>query len=207
MLDFITRFDAHLFILINSHHTLFFDKFFLIISQLGNGWIAVPLTAAIIIAVTPRPYLARVLICAAIAGILTGITDTQIKKAVHRPRPIIYFNGEAIHRGSSVSVAKVHELHIVGDCLRRNSFPSGHAVTAFAAAVILSLLYGGSFSLGFILAALVAYSRVYMGVHFPGDVAAGAALGSVVAVLVLIFFRMRRYLPRPAALRRNHAEQ
>jgi undecaprenyl-diphosphatase len=200
MLDFLTQLDSHIFILINSHHTLFFDKFFLIITQLGNGCIAVPLVAVIIVAITPRSFLARALLCAAIAGICAGAANTQIKRAVHRPRPVVYFEKQLIPRmENSMASTKVH---IVGKCWRQNSFPSGHAATAFAAATILALLYGGSFSLCFVPALLVAYSRVYIGVHFPIDVLGGAVLGSVVAMLVIVFFRM----PRPLPSRRNHAE-
>lgn len=206
MLDIISRLDANIFILINSHHTLFFDKFFLIISQLGNGWIAVPLAAAAIIAMTPRPYLARALIYAAIAGTLAGIANTQIKRAVHRPRPVIYFENQSLGgEGRSMTISKLHAVHIVGRSWRQRSFPSGHAATAFAAATILAFLYGTWFSIGFFPAALVAYSRVYMGVHFPFDVFAGALLGVAVALLVALFFRRMKYLPRPILLRRTRA--
>ena len=61
------------------------------------------------------------------------------------------------------------------------SFPSGHATTAFAAAVVLTLWFprGAVPFLG--LAVLVGCSRVMLGVHFPSDVLAGALLGSIVA--------------------------
>lgn len=62
------------------------------------------------------------------------------------------------------------------------SFPSGHAVTAFAAAVLLALWYprGTPAFLG--AATLAALSRVVLGAHFPSDVLAGAILGAGVAL-------------------------
>jgi len=200
MIDFLNRIDISLFTFINSHHGTFFDNFFHIISQFGNGWIVVPLVAAIIIMATPRAHLARVLVCAVIAGTLAGIANTQVKRLTHRPRPVVYFEKRMENSGITAKV------HIVGRCWGENSFPSGHAATAFASAAILAMLYGGYFSLGFVPALLVAYSRVYMGVHFPSDVLGGAVLGSAVALLVIMFFRQKEYLPGPARLRRNHAE-
>jgi undecaprenyl-diphosphatase len=71
------------------------------------------------------------------------------------------------------------------------SFPSGHAATSAAGAVILSLLVGRHVWPWLLaLALLVGFSRVYVGVHYPGDVLAGAALGAAVAYG---FFRL---LPR-----------
>jgi undecaprenyl-diphosphatase len=193
MIEFLTRLDVTIFTLINSHHNNLFDNLFLIISQLGNGWVAVPLVAAVIILATPRARLARALLYAVLAGTLAGIANTQIKRAVHRPRPIIYFESQAV-RGEG-PVPDAYEVHCVGTHLRENSFPSGHAATAFAAAAILALLYGGYFSLGFVPALLVAYSRVYLGVHFPGDVLGGAVLGSVCVLLLAVFSGLTKHSP------------
>jgi undecaprenyl-diphosphatase len=205
MLDFLNPIDAGFFLFINSRHSPFFDHFFSMVTWLGSGWVAVPLAGAVIILVTQRSYLARALVCAAIAGLLAGITNTPMKWIVHRPRPAAYF--EQRDGATKVEQAVAPKARVVGASLRRNSFPSGHAVTAFAAATVLFLLYGGYFVLAFVPALFVAYSRVYMGVHFPLDVAAGALLGSGIALLIILFFRMRNYLPPRLPLRSNHAEQ
>lgn len=61
------------------------------------------------------------------------------------------------------------------------SFPSGHATNAFCIAVFLCLGFPRYRIYFLIMATLTAYSRVYCGVHYPGDVMAGAALGSICA--------------------------
>lgn len=76
-----------------------------------------------------------------------------------------------------------------------HSFPSGHATVSFACAAVLALavprlrvpLYG--------LAAAIAFSRVYVGVHYPGDVIAGALLGIGIAIALR---RLARVLRRSA---------
>jgi membrane-associated phospholipid phosphatase len=62
------------------------------------------------------------------------------------------------------------------------SFPSNHATIAGAAAVALALSRRGILWLTAPMALLMAFSRVFVGVHYPHDVVAGLALGSVVAV-------------------------
>ena len=62
------------------------------------------------------------------------------------------------------------------------SFPSGHAATSFAAATIMSFAFPRLAPFLFVLAALVAWSRVYVGVHYPLDIIGGAILGVLVAL-------------------------
>jgi undecaprenyl-diphosphatase len=181
MIEYLTQLDIQLFSFINSHHNSFFDAFFLVVSWLGSGWVAVPLVTAAVVRATPRTRLARTLLCAAIAGVVAGAANTQIKRVVQRPRPIAFFEKQAVGAADTV--------HCVGSRLRSNSFPSGHTTTAFTAAALLSLLYRGYFLLAFLPALLVAFSRVYMGVHFPVDVLGGAVIGSAVALIVHLFFR------------------
>jgi undecaprenyl-diphosphatase len=69
------------------------------------------------------------------------------------------------------------------------SFPSNHSANMFSAATFVSIIAP---PLGFVMypvAALVAYSRVYCGVHYPGDVLFGALLGIIVGNLYAVLFR------------------
>ncbi|MDY6891169.1 MAG: phosphatase PAP2 family protein [Pseudomonadota bacterium] len=65
------------------------------------------------------------------------------------------------------------------------SFPSGHTSAAFVFAMLLSQFYPALMVPGFILALLIGAARVLLGVHYPTDIAAGALLGVVSALLAL----------------------
>ncbi len=67
------------------------------------------------------------------------------------------------------------------------SFPSGHAANAFASGLVLARMIPVLAWPVLILAALMAFSRVYVGVHYPLDVIAGSLLGAACALLVLKF--------------------
>ena len=73
----------------------------------------------------------------------------------------------------------IHSLITASD---KFSFPSGHTSAAFCLCVMTSLMFGGVSAVLFIWAAAVGLSRVIVGVHFPGDIVAGALLGSGVAL-------------------------
>jgi undecaprenyl-diphosphatase len=83
-------------------------------------------------------------------------------------------------------------VHVLGETPRRGSlsFPSGSAAALFAGATVAWLVLGrraGLCAMG--LAALVALSRVYAGVHYPGDLLGGALIGCAVTVGVWRFSR------------------
>jgi undecaprenyl-diphosphatase len=72
------------------------------------------------------------------------------------------------------------------------AFPSGHAATSFAGAALVGWLVPRLTVPAFALAGAVAWSRVYVGVHYPGDILAGAALGLAVALLLRYAVRALR---------------
>jgi undecaprenyl-diphosphatase len=105
---------------------------------------------------------------------LAVLLNQPLVSAFHRARPF-----QRLH-GVEVLISRSHDF----------TFPSDHAVTAGAATAGLWVTahYAGKMATrvaiaGTVLAVLVAFSRVYVGVHYPGDVAAGLAIGAVLMVL------------------------
>ena len=80
-----------------------------------------------------------------------------------------------------------------------SSFPSGHTSTSFACAYVISRLAPRLTIPVFVLAALIGFSRVYVGVHYPLDVVAGAIFGLIVARALLMLLTA---LQRSRRLRR-----
>jgi undecaprenyl-diphosphatase len=75
--------------------------------------------------------------------------------------------------------------HQLGPPSSAYSFPSGHSATSFACATVLSSFAPRLRVPFFLLATLIALSRVYNGLHYPTDVLAGALLGVLTALLLL----------------------
>ena len=81
-------------------------------------------------------------------------------------------------------------VHLLVGCTKAFSFPSSHATNIFTGMSIFSFVYPRLKIGFFVIAALVAYSRVYVGVHYPFDVLAGAALGIACAVSVIVLYQL-----------------
>lgn len=101
----------------------------------------------------------------AATALLTNMIVTAVKLAVGRDRP----------------PAVIVDPEPLMEVPTTSSFPSGHAATSFACALILARAAPRLTIPLFVLAALIAFSRVYVGVHYPFDVMAGALLGLAVA--------------------------
>jgi undecaprenyl-diphosphatase len=118
-----------------------------------------------------------------IAVALADWSAMGIKALIDRPRPPLRYVEP------KVLVPIPHD----------GSFPSGHAATSFAAATMLTFAFPRLAPALFVLAAAVAFSRVYVGVHYPLDVIGGAALGVLTAtalrLLLTVRLRSRRGTP------------
>lgn len=97
--------------------------------------------------------------------------DLVIKPAVARPRPI--------------SIRAYEPARALPPLPRSLSFPSGHTAAAFGAAVSMSRMWPHGRLAWWAIALLMGYSRIYVGHHYPLDVAAGAIVGVLVALWVL----------------------
>ena len=129
--------------------------------------------AAALAIVQRRP---RILLYTVAAALTASVTADLLKRVFDRERPDVD--------------------RLVASPLS-DAFPSGHASTSFACATVLGALEPRLRVPLYVLAALIALSRTYVGVHYPLDVAAGALLGLVVGFVVL------RALRRLGAARRR----
>lgn len=80
-------------------------------------------------------------------------------------------------------------LNVLVNCSSGWSFPSGHATNSFAQAVLWSVRYPRLGYFAYPLAAVIALSRIFVGVHYPLDVLTGAILGSACALVILGLYK------------------
>jgi undecaprenyl-diphosphatase len=81
------------------------------------------------------------------------------------------------------------DVHLLVRNTKSFSFPSSHAVNNFAVATFLSRIYPNLKWIFFTIASLVAFSRPYVGVHYPSDIIAGALIGAGLGYIFAIIAR------------------
>jgi undecaprenyl-diphosphatase len=133
-------------------------------TRLGDGWLWV-LVGLLLLAAGGRAHQALGAAAAA-AGVANGLL-VVLKRRVRRPRPC--------DLAPSPHFAQGYRPHFAGDAF---SFPSGHSLNAFAVGTVVALAFPVLAPLAFLVAASVAASRVFLGLHYLTDVLAGAALGA-----------------------------
>ncbi|MFT3824815.1 MAG: phosphatase PAP2 family protein [Chitinophagaceae bacterium] len=160
---------AELFILANGFHTTALDNFFTGFTYLGDGLFCISI--CIILFFTNRKISYRL----GISFLLSGLVAQLLKSLFQAPRPKTYF------------AEGVYSYFIEGVTHTGNSsFPSGHTTTAFVTMAVLSSCTKNNYCILLLLliAFGVGYSRVYLGQHFVQDVAAGAVIGLLTAIIV-----------------------
>ena len=128
-----------------------------------------------------------------IVGINDGVISKSLKRIINRPRPHQAVEGvrvvdlaKAKPRILAIfSPAKVKLSRPGTEPVEGRSFPSSHTMNMFSVALLTACFYGRRFAWGFGIAALVGYSRIYVGVHWPSDVITSIflAFGSTLLLL------------------------
>lgn len=160
----------------------FFDRFFPAITHLGDlGWAFIVLALALICFRKTRER-GLTMICAMLIGLL--VTNLLVKNLVGRPRPYYWEDSLFFQWWEELGRRVESEF----------SFPSGHTTASFAAMGAL-FLCGESKKrwFAFIPAILIAFSRIYIFVHYPSDVLGGVIAGLLSAGLArLLMARLQR---------------
>lgn len=175
--------DARLLLIVNGAHSPFFDAVMWCIS---GRWIWVPFYAVLAYLLFRRMSWKRASICLVTIGLIILAADqtcaTLIRPEIGRLRP------------ANLNNPLSSFVHVVnGYRGGRYGFPSCHAANTFALAVFMSLVIRHKWFtvMMFSWVFVVSYSRMYLGVHYFGDLFCGATIGSLFAVL---FYYLQNYL-------------
>ena len=177
--------DLELLKLINQEWTAGWLDWFMPAISAIEAWMPPLVVLAFFLAVKGGRPAKRALLCCALAiGIGDGLISNTLKKSIGRVRPRDAVEGiisrdlgagePAIRR---LFVAPVQEVRHPKGETQGKSFPSSHTINMFAVATVLACFYRRLGIATYLLAAAVAYSRIYCGAHWPSDIPPSIALG------------------------------
>lgn len=181
MIEILKDLDTILLLFFNNLNNPFFDFIFYWIS---DKWIWIPFYMFLawkIYKFDRKNVIVIILFITAAITISDQVASSVIKELVMRLRPC--------HNPEIAS-----EIHLVNNyCGGKYGFVSSHAANVFALSAFITRLFKGTdFNLHRIIwiwAFIVSYSRIYLGVHYPGDVIGGAIVGLAAGLLVVnIYF-------------------
>ena len=188
MIEFLSELDTKLFLFLNGIHSSFFDIWMF---RITNKVYWIPFFVLLIIALTVKFkkeslwIILGAIVCVSLSDL---VVSGMMKPFFERLRPSRDPELEGL-------------VHLVnGYKGGRYSFASGHAATSFALATFLWMTVRKSIPsiwIVFVWSVLFSYSRIYLGVHYPGDIITGALIGSFIAWLAarayFAFLKYRRY--------------
>ena len=172
-MDILNNIEASVLLFLQQIRNPVTDTIMAVFSVLGNfGLIWLVIAVILLIRKKTRRHGIQVLLCIAASLILNNLI---LKNLVARPRPFTVMLSPHLADAGSWS------------------FPSGHAGSSFAAAWSLNCSFAKKARWAWIVAALIAFSRSYIGVHYLSDIICGALFGTIGAILAIMLWR--RFIP------------
>ncbi len=172
MVNFFYQIDLAVFYFIN--HTLsnpLFDKFFPFITDVHNWYITYAILLLLLIIKGGKLGRVAAVMILILITVSDQLTSSLLKEWIGRIRPC----------------NDLPDVNILVGCTGSFSFPSAHAVNNFAAALFFAVLYPRYKWAFYITAFLLAFSRPYVGVHYPSDIIGGAILGAFLGYTFALF--------------------
>lgn len=159
--------DSALFLwCMDRKHRQHLTRFGRVVSRTGDGWLYILLFMGLWLG---KVISSRMLLLVALAFSVERILYFVMKNGLRRNRPAQSIKGFS-------SFIQPHD---------KFSFPSGHTSAAFLTATLLTVIFPVWAAFSFVWAGLIGLSRVFLGVHFPGDILVGASLGIATAWMVV----------------------
>ncbi|WP_303318023.1 phosphatase PAP2 family protein [Flavivirga abyssicola] len=182
MIEKLLEYDTELFLFLNNQGSEPWDNLWLIIT---NKLTFIPLYAILLFLLYKKYGLKSLLVFVVVVALMITFTDqitNVFKRGFQRPRPC----GEA---------NLIDQMRFIAVRCGKYGFFSGHSSNSMAAAIFAGLMLKQYYKyLIFILlfwSLIVAYSRIYVGVHYPLDIVCGLAFGAISGFL---FYKLAKYL-------------
>lgn len=171
MIEIINEIDTDLFLFLNSFHSSVFDRIMNIITH-RSTWIPMYLLLIYFLVTKKRMGWQLVLVLLIAVSFSDFITSHLLKPFIGRLRPC---HLEAIQ----------NKVHVVEKCGGMYGMPSSHAANSFTLAFLMNFFFKNrNVKLFYLWAAVVSYSRIYVGVHYPFDILLGICCAFIISKLI-----------------------
>ena len=193
LLQHLVQIDTDITLAINGLHCPFWDEFMTLFS---NRWVWIPFYASLVALIASnfswRITLTVLILSGVVVAIADQVTVYHLRPLMERMRPSNPDNPVS----AMVHVVNNHRGGPFG-------FPSAHAANAWAIAFFLIFVFRQRRLTWLLLpwTAMMCYSRMYLGVHYLGDLLAGLVVGLAAATLCFLPFQRVSHLKRPATYR------